>query len=164
MPLVRRFVIDRVVLGPAVRASIAGHIAAVPDRETGGILLGRSNRRGVVTVTKVSPPGPRAVHKRYFFLRDTRFLQRWLDNEYERSDAAEDYVGEWHVHPKLDAPPSCVDRRAHWRIARRSNYKTDEPVLLIVENAPAARRFRVYGFEVRPKRWQEAECLFEMPE
>jgi len=55
--------------------------------------------RGVVTVTKVSPPGPRAVHKRFFFSRDTRFLQRWLDHEYERTDAAEDYVGEWHRPP-----------------------------------------------------------------
>jgi len=156
--------IERVIVGPAVGASIAGHIAAVPERETGGILLGRLEAPGVVTVTKVSPPGPRAVHKRFFFSRDTRFLQRWLDEEYGRSEGEEDYIGEWHVHPNLDAPPSCFDRRALWRIARRSNYKTDEPVLLIVENAPPERRFRVYGFETMPKRCQEAECLSEVPE
>lgn len=151
--------IERVIVGPAVRASISGHIAAMPDRETGGILLGRMDAPGFVTVTKVSPPGPRAVHQRFFFSRDTRFLQRWLDDAYARSDATQDYVGEWHVHPSLDAPPSCVDRRALWRIAGRPNYKTDEPVLLIVENAPPERRFRAYGFEVGPKRCEEAECL-----
>jgi integrative and conjugative element protein (TIGR02256 family) len=148
-------VIERVIFPAALRASVDGHIAARPDRETGGILVG--TRAGdVVTIARVSPPGPRAVHRRFWFSRDTGFLQRWLDEEYDRTDGVVDYVGEWHVHPQLDTPPSCIDRRSLWKIARKSNYATDHPILLIVENEPPERRFRVYGFEVKPrKQWAE---------
>jgi len=153
-------VIERVEIGASVRASIGAHIAARPGRETGGILLGATIEPGLVKITKASPPGPRAVHRRFYFSRDTRFLQHWLDDEYDRSGGEEDYVGEWHVHRALDAPPSCVDRRSLWRIARKDNYATDEPVLLIVEDKPPDRRFRAYGFEVEPrKRCVEADCL-----
>jgi integrative and conjugative element protein (TIGR02256 family) len=151
--------IKRVHMSASVRASIGAHIAAIPDRETGGILLGHATEPGTIVITKASPPGPRAVHRRFYFARDTRFLQRWLDDEYDRSDGNEDYVGEWHVHRAFDAPPSCVDRRSLWRIARKANYATDEPVLLIVEDKPPERRFRAYGFEVKPKRCEEAACL-----
>jgi integrative and conjugative element protein (TIGR02256 family) len=101
-------------------------------------------------VTEVSPPGPRAVKLPFYFSRDTRFLQRWLQRRYGLSGGRDDYVGEWHVHHALDAPPSCVDRRSLWRIARRSNYPTDTPILLIVEHIPEQRRTRAYGFAVKP--------------
>lgn len=148
-------VIGRVIIPPALRASVDAHIAARPKVETGGILVGR--RAGaIVTVTKVSPPGPRALHRRFAFHRDTGFLQRWLDDDYDRTDGAVDYVGEWHVHPKLNTPPSCIDCRELWKIARKPNYVTGEPILLIVENEPPERHLRVYGFEVKPrKKWSE---------
>lgn len=92
------------------------------------------------------------MHRRFWFSRDTSFLQRWLDDEYERSGGTVDYVGEWHVHPQLETPPSYVDRGALWRIARKPNYVTTEPILLIVEDSPVDRRFRVYGFELNPKK------------
>jgi integrative and conjugative element protein (TIGR02256 family) len=143
--------IERVVILPGLRASVDGHIAARAGNETGGILVG-SRAGEVVTITKLSPPGPRAVHRRFRFWRDTSFLQRWLDDEYERSGGSVDYLGEWHVHPQLHTPPSCVDRRALWKIARKPNYVTGEPILLIVEDSTGERRFRVYGFEVEPQK------------
>lgn len=150
--------IERVVLPPSVRATLGGHIAAVPGRETGGILLGRTSKDGVLEVVKASPPGPRAVHRRFYFSRDTKFLQRWLDEEYSRSDGAHDYVGEWHVHRALDAPPSCVDKRSLWRIAKRANYATSEPILLIAEEAPPQRPLRAYRFTVGPRHHEEVAC------
>lgn len=153
-------VIERVLLGPSVRAGLGAHVESMPGKETGGILIGHATEPGVLVITKVSPPGPKAIHKRYYFSRDTQFLQRWLDEEHDRSDGADDYAGEWHVHCALDAPPSLVDRRSLWRIARGANYSTDEPTLLIVEEAPPERRFRAWSFEVRPKRrYEEVECL-----
>jgi integrative and conjugative element protein (TIGR02256 family) len=148
-------VIGQVIIPPALRASVDAHIAARPRVETGGILIG-TRTRDTVTITKISPPGPRAVHRRFAFHRDTEFLQRWLDDEYDRTDGAVDYVGEWHVHPKINSPPSGIDRRELWKIARKPNYVTDEPILLIVENEPPDRRLRVYGFEAEPRRrWSE---------
>lgn len=147
---------ERAIIEPSTRAAIAGHVRSMPGLETGGILIGQELDSTTLRITRVSPPGPGAVHRRYFFSRDTRFLQRYLDDVHERSRREEDYVGEWHVHPSLDAPPSKVDCRALWRIARRKNYAPTNPVLLIVEEAPPERRLRVYGFVVDPKRaWSE---------
>jgi integrative and conjugative element protein (TIGR02256 family) len=145
-------VYERVVIPAAVRATLAGHAASIKGRETGGILLGYPLDDTTLMISRASPPGPRALHSRFSFLRDTRFLQRYLDGIHNRSEGREDYVGEWHVHPALDAPPSRTDRRSLWRIARRKNYATDNPILLIVEQTPAQRRFRVYGFAVKPER------------
>jgi integrative and conjugative element protein (TIGR02256 family) len=145
-------VFERVIIGAAVRAAVTGHTRSSPGTETGGILLGSGVNATTVRVTRASPPGPRARHRPFSFSRDTRFLQRYLDDLHDRTAGEEDYIGEWHVHPALDAPPSYVDRRSLWRIARRNNYATDNPVLMIVENAPPERRLRVYGFTVTPKK------------
>jgi integrative and conjugative element protein (TIGR02256 family) len=132
----------------------------MPGLETGGILIGHNVDPTAVRVTRISPPGPGAVHRRYFFARDTRFLQRYLDDVHDRSGGREDYIGEWHVHPSLDAPPSYVDRQALFRIARRQNYAPSNPVLLIVEEAPPERRIRAYGFVVSPRRaWSELSVV-----
>lgn len=130
-----------------------GHTRSSPESETGGILLGHQLDDQTVRVTRASPPGPRAVHRRTRFSRDTRFLQRYLDDVHERSDGAEDYVGEWHVHPGLDAPPSGTDCRSLFRIARRRNYATDNPILIIVEDGADGRRLRAYGFIIKPTKW-----------
>lgn len=155
---------ERVIVDPAVQATLAGHTRSRPGAETGGILVGCRVDAATLKITRASPPGPRAIHRRLAFSRDTRFLQRYLDTIHSRTGGAEDYVGEWHVHPALDAPPSNVDCRSLFRIARRSNYATDNPVLLIVENVPSARRLRVYGFAVKcRKRWNELDLVVKSP-
>lgn len=143
--------LERVVIDPAVRASLAGHTRSKPDVETGGILIGRRTDSSTLQLTRASPPGPWARHRRFSFLRDTRFLQRYLDAAYARSRGEEDYVGEWHVHPALDSPPSRTDRRSLRRIARSSRYAVDEPVLVIVEHAPPVLRLRCYRFLTRQR-------------
>jgi integrative and conjugative element protein (TIGR02256 family) len=142
----------RVLIGASVRAAIAAHVRAAPKTETGGILIGHPASDGTLDITFASGPGPRAVRRRHYFLRDTAFLQGVLDREVARAHGAVEYVGEWHVHPALDAPPSFVDRRSLWRIARRPNYPTNRPVLLIVESAKGERRLRTYEFVVKPKK------------
>jgi integrative and conjugative element protein (TIGR02256 family) len=144
--------LERVLIEPAARAAVVGHTRSNIGVETGGILLGRRRDESTLLITRASPPGPQARHGRFFFSRDTRFLQRYLDSIHDRTDGDEDYVGEWHVHPSLNAPPSRTDRRSLWRIARRRNYATDNPVLLIVEHDPPTLELRFYGFVARPKR------------
>jgi integrative and conjugative element protein (TIGR02256 family) len=152
--------LDRVQIEPAARAAICGHARSKPASETGGILLGRRLDDSTLLVTRASPPGPRARHGRFFFSRDTAFLQRYLDAVHDRTGGHEDYGGEWHVHLALDAPPSCVDRRSLYRIGRSSNYGTNNPVLVIAEHAAPEIRLRAYGFIARPKRrMNELESL-----
>jgi integrative and conjugative element protein (TIGR02256 family) len=145
-------VYEHVSIPASVRAALAGHAASITDRETGGILLGYPQDDNTLTVSRASPPGPRARHSRFAFSRDTRFLQLYLDSIHDRTEGREDYIGEWHVHHALDSTPSLTDRRSLWRIARRKNYATDNPILLIVEQTPAQRRYRVYGFVAKPRR------------
>jgi integrative and conjugative element protein (TIGR02256 family) len=152
-------VLDRVLIEPAVRASLVGHTRTKPEVETGGILLGRRTDAQTLLLTRASPPGPRASHRRFSFLRDTAFLQRYLDAAHARSEGKEDYVGEWHVHPALDAPPSRTDRHSLRRIARSSRYVVGEPVLLIVEHSPPDLRLRCYGFTRRCRRGTELALL-----
>jgi integrative and conjugative element protein (TIGR02256 family) len=143
---------DRVLIGPSVRSTIAAHVRAAPRTETGGILIGRDFGNGMLEVTVATPPGPRAVRWRHYFRRDTAFLQQVLDREVARTDGRVDYVGEWHVHRAIDAPPSWIDRRSLRRIARRSNYPTKAPLLLIVETGSGQRQLRADEFVVSPKR------------
>jgi integrative and conjugative element protein (TIGR02256 family) len=152
-------VLERVVIYPAVRASLAGHTRSKPEVETGGILIGRRTDSSTLQLTRASPPGPCARHRRFSFLRDTRFLQGYLDAAYARSRGEEDYVGEWHVHPALDSPPSRTDRRSLRTIAKSSRYAVDEPVLVIVEHAPPVLRFRCYRFLARPRAMAELPVL-----
>jgi integrative and conjugative element protein (TIGR02256 family) len=93
------------------------------------------------------------------FSRDTAFAQRWLDREYRLSAGASDYLGEWHVHPSLDAPPSLIDRASMWKIALSQRYETSRPLLLIVENELCQTRFRVYEFSATPLRCTELAAI-----
>jgi integrative and conjugative element protein (TIGR02256 family) len=78
------------------RQLITREAALYRDVETGGILMGRFDSAGAISVTHASGPGPNAVHEPAFFLRDTAYCAGVLREHYERSGA--DYVGEWHTH------------------------------------------------------------------
>jgi integrative and conjugative element protein (TIGR02256 family) len=155
-------VYERALIDPAVRATVSGHARSTPALETGGILLGHPIDNTTIHVTRASPPGPRARHGPFSFSRDTPYLQRYLDDVHNRSKGAEDYVGEWHVHHALDAGPSYIDRRSLWRIARRSNYATQNPVLIILESTPQLERLRIYGFLATPRK-RYREITIDMP-
>lgn len=144
--------LEQILIEPSARAAIAGHTRSRPDHETGGILVGTRLDESNALITRASPPGPKARHGRFFFSRDSAFLQEYLDRVHDRSEGREDYLGEWHVHPALDAAPSCVDRRSLFRIARSSRYGTSDPLLIIAEHVPGTLRLRCYGFVVKPRR------------
>lgn len=137
---------EQVIIDAGARSALSAHVSTEPLRETGGILLGHEVDDRTLRVTAVSPPGPRALKRPRFFRRDTKFLQRWLERRCELSGGRDDYVGEWHVHHALDAPPSCLDCAALRRIASKPNYPTNTPLLVIVEDVPSKRRLRGYEF------------------
>ena len=100
-----------------------------------------------------------ALSADYLIAGDTAFLQDYLDAAHARSEGEEDYVGEWHVHPAIGAPPSRTDRRSLRRIAGSSRYAVTEPVLMIVEHLPPELRLRCYRFAGRCRRGKELPLL-----
>jgi integrative and conjugative element protein (TIGR02256 family) len=157
VPVLRTVTFEQVSIAPGARAALFAHVSAEPERETGGILIGYVAGT-TLHVTGVSPPGPKAVKRRNYFSRDTKFLQGWLERRYARS--GHDYIGEWHVHHALGVPPSGLDKRSLWSIARKSNYPTTKPLLIIVEDTPRRRLIRCYRFRVRPKKtYDELELI-----
>jgi integrative and conjugative element protein (TIGR02256 family) len=77
-------------------------------RETGGILLGRGpGNDGVVHVEIAGDPGPHAIRRPDFFLRDLEHARMLAEEAWERSRAI--WVGEWHTHPVGGPEPSATD-------------------------------------------------------
>src|SRR5579875_2417323 len=75
--------------------------------ETGGALFGfDADSYGPTLITHAAGPGPNAVRKRDFFLRDRQYTQAVADAAY--ADCCARWVGEWHTHP--DGPPTPSDR------------------------------------------------------
>ena len=78
--------------------------------ETGGIIIGRDALEQY-DATVLGAPGPNAIHRSDYFLRDLSFaqdlaLQCWNSNKSE-------WIGEWHTHPHSGLAPSEADIRTY---------------------------------------------------
>jgi len=83
--------------------------AGGPELETGGILLGHTHGDHVV-VTVAGGPGPGAVRRPDYFLRDRHHAQQLADTAWA-SDASQ-WIGDWHTHPHGPPHPSLLDLRS----------------------------------------------------
>lgn len=76
--------------------------------ETGGILLGHDDGAAATTrLTQAGGPGPLAVHRPRYFLRDLDHAQRLAEESWQRDGSQ--WVGEWHTHPLGIPVPSQLD-------------------------------------------------------
>lgn len=112
----------------ALQSMIEESTRHFPD-ETGGILVG-CMRDDKYEVGFAVGPGPRAIHRHAYFLRDGNFSQKNLEVIYEQSAGAYDYIGEWHSHPVLSGP-SPRDRESMRWIAQNEDFNLDRPLLII---------------------------------
>jgi integrative and conjugative element protein (TIGR02256 family) len=120
-----------------------------PD-ETGGIVIGHA-QGDTILVTRLTGPGPNAVHRPELFIRDGAYAQAMLEAAVEETDGRDDYLGEWHSHP-FQQGPSIQDRESTQRISRNPNYNTPHPVLVL------CRRWR-RGWRFEGYRWEGAELV-----
>lgn len=102
-----------VELAPGARAAIATAAALSEDgKETGGILLGRDpNAGGLIEVLLAAGPGPQAIRRPSYFLRDLHYSCRLARLAYEREELQ--WVGDWHTHPRGRASPSGFDLQTY---------------------------------------------------
>ena len=95
--------------------------------ETGGILAGyREN--GIIKITFVTGPGPKAVHTQALFLRDGEYCQSELDKIFDQTNGMTDYLGEWHSHP-FDIGPSRRDKYSLREISIDIRYAISNPLM-----------------------------------
>lgn len=97
---------------PALETIHALAPESADGRETGGILLGRGPvPDGVVVIEQAGDPGPAAVRRRDFFLRDRLHAQALADTAWLDREAV--WVGDWHTHPMGGPSPSRRDLRTY---------------------------------------------------
>jgi len=96
----------RLTVAAEVMSFIERTATESPTAETGGILMGFHEGRNI-RILRATDAGPGAKRSSCGFLRDTKYCQEILNDEFAKSGA--DYVGEWHTHV-IDLPrPSQGD-------------------------------------------------------
>lgn len=95
--------------------------------ETGGVLIG-SITGNCALITRATGPGPNAEHTPTEFRRDGEYSQWVLDETAIQSDGSQDYIGEWHSHPKNSGPSGKDFASLRW-IAQNPKYAIAQPVL-----------------------------------
>ncbi|MCW3814450.1 Mov34/MPN/PAD-1 family protein [Micromonospora sp. DR5-3] len=104
--------VGRVVLSPAAATTIRDEAARSDDgNETGGLLLGHIEPTGTAQVRYAGGPGPAAVRRPAFFLRDLHHAQRVAADAFARDRSM--WIGEWHTHPRAAPTPSDQDLRTY---------------------------------------------------
>lgn len=101
-----------------------------PDRETGGILIGRySDDLTVAWVDAVTDEPADSRSGRTWFMRGHAGLRKlltrfWRDGRH--------YVGEWHSHPNYSPDPSYPDISSIKAIARHADFVCKRPILAVL--------------------------------
>ncbi len=126
--------------------------------ETGGVIAGTGilNQSDVI-IKKCSPPGPKAIEKRYFFSRDTIFCQKLLNKWVTESKGSIDYLGEWHKHMELDPSPSNRDLTTMYNINRDPSYHIDNCIMIIVGIKLKINVFILNGKSYKKVDWEIIE-------
>ncbi len=113
--------------------AVAAMVAATrkrPDRETGGILIGRySSDLTVAWVEAITDEPWDSRAGRTWFVRGTAGLKKLLKNFWRDG---RHYIGEWHSHPNYNPDPSFPDLSAIQAIARKSDFVCRRPILVVI--------------------------------
>lgn len=112
-------------------------------RETGGVVAGYVEG-AVAYIRHAVGPGPRAVHRRRSFCRDSEYAEEQVNAIYERSHGLYDYLGEWHSHARTQGP-SPIDTGSMLRISRTEEYGRPDPLLIICMCERRKWSFHAYG-------------------
>jgi integrative and conjugative element protein (TIGR02256 family) len=123
--------IHRARLYESAAATILGEAVRSRDGyETGGILLGRLDADGTAEIRHAGDPGPVAVRRSNFFLRDLDHAQRLAERAFTRDGSV--WVGDWHTHIAAAPVPSDRDLDTCARLLADPDLQFDAVVSIIV--------------------------------
>ena len=114
----------------------------VDSDEIGGVLTGSITSENRLRISNVSEPCPILnLSNRCACIRDASRANKFIQEDFERSDHTRIYLGEWHTHPENDPHPSSVDIESIIEIYNKSDIVIDGDVLVIV-----GLKSNYYGF------------------
>jgi integrative and conjugative element protein (TIGR02256 family) len=117
-------------LEPAALVTILSEAQRSKDRrETGGLLIGFETDGGLL-VALAGEPGPNAVRRRNFFLRDLKFADELLSCAFDRTGAV--WVGDWHTHPGYSDRPSSTDTNSYMQLLSDDELQFEAFLAIIV--------------------------------
>jgi integrative and conjugative element protein (TIGR02256 family) len=101
------------------------------QKEYCGVLLGREilNSSDII-IDKITQPSKNDVQRKFYFFRDSKYHQKIIANEWEKSDGTCNYLGEWHTHLEDIPVPSTIDLK-EWKKALK-RFKFDGEVLFFI--------------------------------
>ena len=77
--------------------------------ETGGILLGKFNRKNkLIEISEVYELKTNLFSK-ILYKRNARKAQKIINKRWKETEGIRNYIGEWHTHPNMLAHPSGTD-------------------------------------------------------
>jgi proteasome lid subunit RPN8/RPN11 len=102
-----------------------------PNRETGGILVGKYLNVGkIAQILEALPPSIDSVGTRSTFNRGIHGLSNELTSRWAKTGSH--YVGEWHYHPLGNGQPSDRDISQMINFAREESMQSPVPIMVIV--------------------------------
>lgn len=126
-PLIMTYLDRTIVVEPSVLIEINQFQQCKAHQpEQGGILLGEW-RGQHMRVTSITRPQPEDKATRHSFIRCGRTHSQLVRTEWEKSDGATNYLGEWHTHPEPYPTPSTIDS-TNWK-----RLNGPDPVLLMIQ-------------------------------
>lgn len=130
---------------PAIETVLKLAPESADGRETGGILLGRGPAPdGVIVVEQAGDPGPSAVRRPDFFLRDRLHAQALADAAWTDHKAV--WVGDWHTHPMGGPAPSQRDLRTYAGLlaAAELSFEIFVSIIVVPDEEDGWRRPRLH--------------------
>ena len=121
---------------------IKRHVAACPDHETGGILLGHSASEEKIIVEMATGPGPKALHSKRYFVRDTSYCQSVYERHFYQNGW--EYIGDWHSHLECPKFPSAGDVMTLDAVLHDKDYDFDAFLMLLALPSRSGINIKVY--------------------
>lgn len=96
------------------------------SHESAGVIIGE--RRDIhMVIRMVSEPGHSDIRNRFMVNRVSMHHQQAVDDAFNKSKGAWQYLGEWHTHPEDVPKPSRTDYSS-WQ----KHLVSSEPLILII--------------------------------
>lgn len=117
--------------------------------ETGGVLMGelylKSNK---IKITHILV-GELTSSSKYGLELNVKYLQKKIDEIWQKSDGTITYLGDWHTHPEIKPKPSFIDYKTFIKNYYSSQFNQNILLYMILGNGDSLWFKSFNGFRFR---------------